>query len=196
MMILLKRTLHTCITGIGNMEPQYNGTRHNVGNIMVRMIQEQLCPTCSFKMAPGFKGIQYVTVKDETRDDHIISLLICTGKYMNQIGGLVAPVWKKIETKHPNTRFIVAHDELDRPLGHIQLREPGTSSRGHNGLKHLTFCYGAKFYKLGIGIDRPMSRSHKEVADYVLSKFPPDALTILKEVSLPKALQKITNISK
>lgn len=196
MMILLKRTLHTCITGIGNMEPQYNGTRHNVGNMMVRMIQEQLCPTCSFKMAPGFKGIQYVIVKDETRDDHIISLLICTGKYMNQIGGLVAPVWKKIETKHPNTRFIVAHDELDRPLGHIQLREPGTSSRGHNGLKHLTSCYGAKFYKLGIGIDRPMSRSHKEVADYVLSKFPPDALTILKEVSLPKALQKITNISK
>lgn len=195
-MTLLKCTLHTCITGIGNMEPQYSGTRHNVGNMMVRLIQQQLCPSNSFKTVPGFKGIQYVTLRDETQDGHIISLFVCTGGYMNQIGRIVTPVWKKIETKHPNTRFIVAHDELDRPLGHVQLREPGTSSRGHNGLKHLTACYGAKFYKLGVGIDRPESRSHKEVADYVLSKFSPDALTILREVSLPKALQKIANISK
>ena len=193
-MSLLKRTLHTCITGIGNMEPQYCGTRHNVGNMIVRMIQQQLCPHSKFKTVPGFKGIQYV--RDETQDNHIISLLICTGGYMNQIGRLVTPVWKRVKAQYWNTQFVVVHDELDKPLGHIQLREPGTRSRGHNGLKSLTACYGAKFYKLGIGIDRPTSRSPTEVANYVLDEFPKDSLTILKEVSLPRALQKLKDLSK
>lgn len=192
---MFKRTLHMCVTGIGNMEPKFSGTRHNVGNIMVRMIQEQICHEKQFQPVPGFKGIQYVSMRDPTHPDNIITLLICTGGYMNQIGKLVVPLWRRLTSKDPKIKIVVAHDELDRPLGHVQLRSPGTSSRGHNGLKSLTACYGPTFYKLGVGIDRPISRSQGEVAEYVLSKFPSSSLDVLREVTLSKALDKLSSLS-
>lgn len=177
------------------MEPQYSATRHNVGNVMVRMIQEQWCPEKSFQSVPGFKGIQYVSLRHKDYPDHTVSLLLCTGGYMNQIGHLVVPLWRRLCSKQGHkTQLVAVHDELDRPLGAVQLRNPGTSSRGHNGLKSLTACYGPNFYKLGIGIDRPVSRSPTEVAQYVLARFPRGSLTTLRQVSLPLALQKLETL--
>lgn len=193
-MTMFKRALHTCITGIGNMEPQYSGTRHNVGNMMVRMIQEQWSPEKQFQPVPGFKGIQYVSMRDSTHPDNIITLLLCTGGYMNQMGKLVVPLWRRLNKRDPKIKYVVVHDELDKSLGQVQLRSPGTSSRGHNGLKSLTATYGPTFHKMGIGIDRPLSRSQTEVADYVLSRFPPSAMATLREETLPRALDKLSSL--
>lgn len=86
----------------------------------------------------------------------------------------------KIEAKD----ILVIHDDIDLPVGKIQLKLGG-SSAGHNGLKDIILKIatkdpakdGAGFRRLRIGVDRPMNQndaSHgrsTEVADYVLSNF-------------------------
>ena len=69
------------------------------------------------------------------------------------------------------------HDDLDmRPM---QLRiKFGGSAGGHNGLRDIEKVIGRDYWHIKVGIGRPIERS--QVANYVLSAFYKDELTILK----------------
>lgn len=64
--------------------------------------------------------------------------------------------------------IVVAHDDLDLPVGRIRLKTGGGHG-GHNGLRDMIAHLGhSDFHRLRIGIGHP---GHKElVSDYVLSK--------------------------
>jgi len=63
--------------------------------------------------------------------------------------------------------ILVAHDELDIPVGDVRLKFDGGHG-GHNGLRDIEgHLHTKKFYRLRIGIDHP--RGQPEVIDYVLS---------------------------
>lgn len=81
------------------------------------------------------------------------------------------------------------HDDLQRPLGKLSLKDGG-SANGHNGIKSVAkHLRSDEFKRLRIGIGRPPKevddRSFDVVADYVLGKLTDDEFKALDEHVYP-----------
>ena len=63
--------------------------------------------------------------------------------------------------------MLVAHDELDLPVGTARLKRGGGPG-GHNGLKDVIAHMGRDFLRLRLGIGHPEHQG--DVVDYVLSR--------------------------
>jgi len=88
-------------------------------------------------------------------------------EFMNRSWGAVSAVanFYKVEPKD----ILVIHDDIDLPVGKIQLKLWG-SAAGHNGLKDIIAKLGTnEFRRLRIGVDRPTNKD--DVVDYVTSAF-------------------------
>jgi peptidyl-tRNA hydrolase, PTH1 family len=85
--------------------------------------------------------------------------------YMNNSGRVAAAVAGFY--KLPVESLLVAHDELDLPLGALRLKQGGGAG-GHNGLKDLITHCGDAFWRLRIGIGHPGSRDL--VTPFVLNR--------------------------
>lgn len=85
---------------------------------------------------------------------------------MNESGRAVAAVMQFYKISAPEV--LVAHDELDFPVGQLRLKANGGHG-GHNGLRDILQVLGSdQFMRLRIGISHP---GHKDkVSPYVLSK--------------------------
>lgn len=87
--------------------------------------------------------------------------------YMNESGGPVAALLDFY--KIPVERLVVAHDELDIPLGALRLKLGG-GDNGHNGLKSIRKSLGSgDYFRVRLGIGRPPGR--QDPADFVLRPF-------------------------
>jgi PTH1 family peptidyl-tRNA hydrolase len=65
-------------------------------------------------------------------------------------------------------RLVVVHDELDLPVGRLQVKEGGGIA-GHNGLRSLReHLHSTDFLRVRIGVGKPPGR--QEGADYVLRR--------------------------
>lgn len=142
------------IVGLGNPGNEYAGTRHNVGIWFVEALANQ--ENHFLKKEDKFYGAV-------TKFNHC--WLLKPSTYMNENGKAVAALVRFYKIKPQE--ILVAHDELDFPIGIIRLKVRGGHG-GHNGLlsiiKHLRT---ADFYRLRIGIGHP---GHKhQVTPYVLS---------------------------
>lgn len=178
------RGIITCLSGIGNPEPQYAGTRHNVGLQMLDLVISHLRPesdNIEYKQSRASRAVKYIQLSPT------LVALRCDGNYINVSGESLIPVWKRLGI----AKHIVFHDDLTLPLGKVQLREPGTSLRGHNGLKDISRLYGNSFHKLSIGIGRPESHAPDVVAAYVLDKLTLEENDILLNQSLPAIMNKL-----
>ncbi|SCU96468.1 LAFA_0G06480g1_1 [Lachancea sp. 'fantastica'] len=182
-----RRSLSICITGIGNPEPQYALSRHNAGLLMLDLLKSQF--------SQFSKPYMPCNANSKVRRCQLgeILLLRADGDYINLSGKTVVPLWKKLG---PGVQHIVVHDELSLTLGKVQLRKPETSVRGHNGLKDLTRHFGGNFYRLAVGIGRPLQRDPEVVAKYVLSKFTKEELQVMETESAPKAMQHLQHLQK
>lgn len=96
---------------------------------------------------------------------------------MNESGKGVSAAYKAWNRENMANagRLVVVHDELEKPLGSITVRDKeGLSARGHNGIKSCLASLGpVKFVRIGVGIGRPVSRDSDDVARYVLKKMTP-----------------------
>ncbi|CCF60809.1 hypothetical protein KAFR_0L01980 [Kazachstania africana CBS 2517] len=172
-----------CITGIGNMEPQYAMTRHNVGICFVDYLKDYLLrgqQPKEFKKCRSAPYVKYLCISNQ------LVLLRYDGNFMNLSGKYVVPIWSQLPNRH-EVRHIVVHDDLSLPVGKVQLRKPESSLRGHNGLKDIAKYYGNRFHKLSVGVDRPESRDSDIVAKYVLNKFNTREVEVLQSESFPSA---------
>ena len=97
---------------------------------------------------------------------------------MNVSGPAVAAAWRAfVKESDPNRapRLVVLHDELELEVGKVKVKKPGAGFKGHNGLKSIAGS-GQKvggdegWWRIGVGIGRPVSREKGEVSDYVLKK--------------------------
>lgn len=146
------------IVGLGNPGVKYANTRHNAGAWFV----EQLADTakCSLRSENKFHGLHALA----TFLNSECHLLIPT-TYMNKSGSSI----RALATfyKIPYQNILIAHDELDLPIGITRLKYDGGAG-GHNGLTDtIDHLHTKKFYRLRIGIGRP--QNSKVVADYVLT---------------------------
>lgn len=86
--------------------------------------------------------------------------------YINRSGRPVAEAARFF--KIPPENIIVFHDDLELAPGKVRVKQGGGHA-GHNGLKDLDAHLGTGYWRVRIGIGRPL---HKEaVSSYVLSDF-------------------------
>jgi PTH1 family peptidyl-tRNA hydrolase len=91
--------------------------------------------------------------------------LLKPATYMNKSGGAIASLANFYKVAPAET--LVAHDELDLPVGAARLKQGGGHG-GHNGLRDTIAAIGADFWRLRLGIGHP---GHKDlVLDYVLQR--------------------------
>jgi PTH1 family peptidyl-tRNA hydrolase len=146
------------VIGLGNPGAPYERTRHNIGAMVINQLAIQNSAKFSnhksradiaqFKLA----GISVVAVT-----------LRC---YMNESGGPTKGLTDYFKVK--SDRLIVVHDELDIPFEAIRLKQGG-GDNGHNGLKSITSVLGADYFRIRMGIGRPVGQ--QDPADFVLKPF-------------------------
>jgi PTH1 family peptidyl-tRNA hydrolase len=148
------------VVGLGNPGPTYDGTRHNVGYLVV----DELARRHGFPRAKrGFDGR---CAEGMARGRAV--LLLEPATFMNDSGRSVAAAVRAL--KVPLDRVLVVHDHIDLPFGRLRLMEGGGSG-GHNGLKSISGLLGPGYARLRVGVDRPDSYDPDVVAGYVLSRF-------------------------
>jgi PTH1 family peptidyl-tRNA hydrolase len=87
--------------------------------------------------------------------------------------------------KVPPAEVLVAHDELDLPVGDVRLKLGG-SDAGHRGIRSLSERLGTPDYlRLRLGIGRPPPDFRGAVKDFVLQGAPPT-----EQIELERALEK------
>lgn len=160
------------IVGLGNPEPKYDRTRHNIGfaavDELAKIWQMDLKENKRFQgsfaegVAPGGKKIR----------------LLKPLTYMNRSGQSVRAVtdWYKLQPQS----VLVIYDDMDLPTGRLRMRLTG-SAGGHNGMKSIIAHLGKKeFPRLRIGIGK--SGGKKETIGHVLGKFSPTETKVVEEV--------------
>ncbi len=146
------------IVGLGNMHPDYNGTRHNVGFEVVDMIAKN--KEASFK---NDSLGDLCLVKHKGRHIHLLK----PSTYMNRSGKSVNHWMSKLKIKPENVLVVV--DDLNIEFGKLRLRGKGAAG-GHNGLKDIEQVLGtSKYPRLRVGIGNDYSKGRQ--VDFVLGKW-------------------------
>src|SRR5690606_16865580 len=169
------------IVGLGNIGPEYELTRHNVGFLTLdRLADKQNVSWSSDRLA--------FTAEYKLKGRHIH--LIKPTTYMN-LSGRAVSYWLKT-LKIPQENLLVIVDDVALPFGTLRMREKG-SSAGHNGLKNIEEIMGGQNYprlRFGIGDDFPKGRQ----VDYVLGRWSQKEITELP-LFMDKAIQMIEGVS-
>lgn len=156
------------IVGLGNIGPEYELTRHNVGFLTLdRLADKHQCSWSSSRHAFyshfSYKSRQFHLIKPTT--------------YMNLSGKAVSH-WMA-ELKIEKAHVLVVVDDVALPFGKLRMRAKG-SAAGHNGLKNIEALTGGQDYprlKFGIGDDFPKGRQ----VDYVLGRWTQAEIDALPE---------------
>jgi PTH1 family peptidyl-tRNA hydrolase len=154
------------IVGLGNPGTKYTNTRHNFGFWVIDELAKRHSIT-----------VNRIERKALVGDGLILGKRVLLAKpqtYMNLSGESVRSLvdFYKID----QSQLIVAHDDLDLPLGTLRLRKNG-SAGGQNGIKSIIQHVGTQeFSRARCGIGRPPGRM--DPAAYVLRPFEgEDAIT-------------------
>ena len=163
------------IVGLGNPGAEYEGTRHNIGFEVARLLIDRWGLP---KPKSRYRGL---LTEGRTGPGGPRVAVLLPQTYMNDAGNSVGPA--RGAYKVPLDRVLVIHDEIDLPFGEIRPRVGGGLA-GHNGLKSLKQGLGsADFARVRIGVGRPPTTDPDRVAVYVLGRFrePGDVVRTLIE---------------
>lgn len=137
------------VIGLGNPGPEYAQTRHNAGFWLVDRLAAR--HGASFRPESKFFG---ALARVRVAQSEI--LLLKPGTYMNRSGQAAAAV-SQFYRIGPDS-ILVAHDELDLPVGTVRLKLGGGHG-GHNGLRDIHKPLGEGYRRLRIGVGHPGERS-------------------------------------
>jgi len=146
------------IVGLGNPGEQYAHTRHNAGFWLIDQLVEH-CQATLRKEAKFSGEVAKVQLAGQS------VWLLKPHTFMNRSG--LATHQLANFYKIPPEAILVAHDELDLPVGTVRLKAGGGHG-GHNGLRDLHAQIGKTYWRLRLGIDHPGDKN--KVSNYVLSK--------------------------
>ncbi|GAC1312321.1 MAG: aminoacyl-tRNA hydrolase [Acidimicrobiales bacterium] len=147
------------VIGLGNPGAEYEGTRHNAGADAVALVAAR----------HGVRlraGKEQALVGEVRLGDQRVALAF-PQTYMNDSGRSASALVRRYGIEDL-TRVLIVHDELDLPVGRIQLKAGGGIA-GHNGLRSLRdHLHTTDFLRIRIGVGRPPGR--QEGANYVLRR--------------------------
>jgi peptidyl-tRNA hydrolase, PTH1 family len=157
------------VVGLGNPGPEHAETRHNAGFWCI----DRLAAAVGGSLRPHAR--YHGDVGRITVDGRELWLLK-PSTYMNRSGLAVRALADYLRIAPDET--LVAHDELDLPVGAVRLKLGGGPG-GHNGVRDVITQVGDGFWRLRFGIGHPGNR--QEVIDYVLRRAPASEQALLDE---------------
>lgn len=143
------------VVGLGNRGPEYAGTRHNIGFMVVDRFAAQFGSTW-----------EKSTKWDALTSKHGDTLLAKPMSFMNRSGYPLVAIaqFYKIVT----SEILVVLDDLALPLGRMRIR-PSGGTGGHNGLESIIMQFGTEeIPRLRIGIG---AAPRDGGIDYVIGRF-------------------------
>lgn len=146
------------IVGLGNIGPEYQYTRHNIGFMMLDAFARA---SNVFFAEQRYGSVAHCRVKN------CELTLLKPNTFMNLSGNAVRYYLQ--QEKIPVESLLVLLDDLALPFGTLRLKPKG-SAGGHNGLKNITALLGTENYaRLRFGIGSEYAKGQQ--VDYVLSSF-------------------------
>lgn len=169
----MKRRL---IVGLGNIGPDYEETRHNIGFKILDFLSEKQGFT--FENAKlgavgtfSYKGRTVICLKPST--------------YMN-LSGKAVRYWMQKE-KVILENVLIITDDLNLPFGALRLRTQG-SDGGHNGLKDIQHVLQTTTYnRFRFGVGAKFNKGRQ--VDYVLGTWNAE-----EAAALPECLEKVIDL--
>lgn len=158
------------IVGLGNYPKEYDGTRHNVGFMVV----DSFLKLNNLELSHDKFNGRYIKYKNDNGVDVIISKPYT---YMNLSGLFVKQLasFYKVNTKD----ILIVYDDVSLPLGTIRRRISG-SSAGQKGIESIISQFGTDVIsRVKIGVGAPSLKG--ALANFVLSKFKKDELPLINE---------------
>lgn len=167
------------LIGLGNPGEAYAHTRHNAGFWLAQRFAER--HRGSFRMEAKFFG-----ALARVRVANAEVLLLKPGTFMNRSGQAVSALMQFY--KLPVESLLVAHDDLDLPIGTVRLKQGGGHG-GHNGLRDIHKAIGDAYRRVRIGVGHPGERS--QVMPYLTHGRPPKAEEEAIKVGIESAIDAI-----
>ncbi len=165
------------IAGLGNIGPEYELTRHNVGFLIADALAGDLKLTFkseryAFYAEGSFRGKKVYIIKPST--------------FMNLSGNALRYWLKELDIETINSLTLV--DDLALPMGEIRIKASGGDA-GHNGLTSIQEVLGTQKYpRLRFGIGNNFSRGQQ--VDYVLGTWNDEETKILND-RIPKCIEAV-----
>lgn len=171
------------IVGLGNPEPEYSHTRHNMGFDVLNNISEKYNIKIEKK---GFDSLYGTgTIENE-------KVILCKPQtYMNLSGEAIIKFvnYYKIDL----SKVIVIYDDIDLNIGNVKIRKKGGAGT-HNGMKSVINCLETtEFPHVRIGTGKPID--HQSLIDYVIGKLTKEEYDELK-IGINKGAEAVIQILK
>ncbi|MDO4870768.1 MAG: aminoacyl-tRNA hydrolase [Candidatus Saccharibacteria bacterium] len=157
----------------GNLGPEYNNTRHNVGFKIIDDIAHTY--QAQWREQKAFRALTCETFINGQK-----VLLVKPTTFYNLTGIALRTIadFYKLDFKRD---LLVIHDDLALDFGTIKTRDTG-SAGGNKGLQSIIAQIGIDFHRIKVGINNP-KRSIIAKSDFVLSHFNKDELKAFPDIS-------------
>jgi PTH1 family peptidyl-tRNA hydrolase len=147
------------VVGLGNPGSKYDGTRHNIGFLVIDSLARQHHIALDQHQCDALIGV------GKSHEEPL--LLAKPETFMNRSGVAVAALLQQYGVTAAD--LIVIYDDLDLPLGRIRIRTEG-SAGGHRGVSSIIeHLGGVPFNRIRIGVGRPPEGT--VAIDHVLARF-------------------------
>ena len=171
------------IVGLGNPEPQYSQTRHNVGFDVVNIISKKYGIEVNKKNFDGLYGTG--TIEGEK------VVILKPQTFMNESGRAVRKAMEYY--KIPSENIIVIYDDIDIEEGVVKLRSKGGPGT-HNGMRSVVSEIDSTvFAHVRIGTGKPIFK--ELLISYVIQKLKDEEYEKLKP-AIDKAVEATIEIVK
>lgn len=169
------------ITGLGNMGPDYEGTRHNIGfEVLDHLVSEK---------EGKFEVKRYGDVARIKHRGKIL-ILLKPSTLMN-LSGKAVRYWMEKENI-PVERSLVITDDVALPLGTLRIKKKGGDG-GHNGLADIIAKLGrSDFPRLRFGVGNEFPKGTQ--VNYVLGKWTGEEMSVINP-QIKKAADSILTFS-
>lgn len=167
------------VIGLGNPGPEYAQTRHNAGFWLADRLVER--HRGNLRPESRFHG-ELARLRIGSADVLVLKPLT----YMNRSGQAVSALAQFY--KLPTEDIVVAHDELDLPVGTVRMKVGGGHG-GHNGLRDIHKPLGAGYRRIRIGVGHPGDRHL--VMPYLTQTRPSKAEQTALSVGIDRAAEAI-----
>jgi peptidyl-tRNA hydrolase, PTH1 family len=149
------------VVGLGNPGPEYQETRHNIGQRVLDVLAERLRGRFT-------REGDTVSASVRWRGDTIY--LVKPQAFMNVSGPAVRRALARLGAEP--FELMIVYDDIDLPLGTIRIRMKG-SHGGHNGVRSVIETLGTEeIRRVKVGVGRPEHK--RDVPDHVLTGFEPE----------------------
>ncbi|KAK6836225.1 hypothetical protein PG987_006720 [Apiospora arundinis] len=162
------------VISLGNQGPYYE-TLHSAGHFALASAQKIL----GAPQQPRFSAERYGAKSCQTSPGTPYTM-VQSPTLMNVSGPWFLAAYRdtlsRFSLQPEELGVVLVHDDLEEDFGSVRIRKWAASHRGHNGIKSVNASMksqqfkGARWSRISVGIDRPISREQSSVSDYVLKK--------------------------